>query len=278
MQARLKRSTPASLSTPAIALALVLLALLGAGGAAVVQTIRMVPGAAVPGQYVVQSRQRTARAAATPAQAKPLFAGPGWGLMTRGQKLALYPLAERWDYMTEAQKRRWLALADTFGGMPEEEQRRLHERMVAWAGLTAQQRSQARLTFATARALSESESDIQTQWEAYQALSEEQKHRLAASAPKPRGAATALRPVPSKRLAHVPTPTYAQSQSANPPKIVLPATIAVRVPTPPAPVELAPNPVPLAPPADELPSDTSRDSAEQEDVRASDPLPELYVN
>lgn len=279
MHERPDRSSLITPSTPAIALALVLLVLLGAGAATVVQTIRMVPGASVPSEVVTQSRQRGATASGATMRAKPLFSGPGWGLMTRDQKLALYPLAERWDYMSQAQKRRWLALADTFGTMPEEEQHRLHQRMGSWAGLTAQQRSQARLNFATARALSPA--DIEAQWEAYQALSSDQKMRLAATAPKPRGAATALNPVPSKRLAKVPAPTYAQSQFANAPKIVLPSTSAVRLPAPAAPVELAPAPAASAAPV--LPTvephgNIKPDPADQDEVRPADPLPELYVN
>lgn len=263
-------------STPAIALALVLLVLLGAGSVAVVQTIRMVPGASVPGQVVAQSRQRGVSGLQTAPRARPLYSGPGWGVMTRNQKLALYPLAERWDYMTETQKRRWLALADTFGSMPEEEQRRLHERMVSWSGLTAQQRSQARLNFAAAHAMSPP--DIEAQWEAYQALSGEQKTRLAAAAPMPRGAATALKPVPSKRLAKVPAPTFAQSQSANPPKIVLPSVTTVRLPPAPAPVELAPAAVMPPSSAEVPPSPAAASGAEGVEVLPSDPLPELYVN
>lgn len=281
MHTRPHRSPSLNPSTPAIALALALLVLLGAGGFAVVDILRMVPGAAAQGQIVTQSQLRSAAVAGTiaptAALSKPLFAGPGWELMTRNQKLALYPLAERWDYMSEAQKRRWLAVAETFGEMPEEEQQRLHERMVAWAGLSAQQRSQARLNFATAQSLSHD--DIQEQWEAYQALSEIQKKRLAAIAPKPRGAATALKPVPSKRLVHIPAPTYEQSQSANPPKIVFPAATAVRPPPPAAPVELAPAvALDVQDPSAKAGEDTTPVPLDPDKALPSDPLPPLYLN
>lgn len=274
MPAPSHRTSSANPSTPAIVLALALLVLLVAGGFAMVQTIRMVPGSAVAGKVVAQAKQR---AAVVPAElSKPLFAGPGWELMTRKQKLALYPLAERWDYMTNAQKRRWLALAETFSEMPEKEQQRLHERMGSWAGLSAQQRSQARLNFATAKELSPD--DVQELWEAYQALTDAQRNRLAATAPKPRGAATAFQPVPSKRLAHVPAPSFEQSQSPNPPKIVFPASTAVREPAPAAPVELAPAPAAaLDAQADSAPV---RDdpSSDPDAARPSDPLPPLYIN
>lgn len=275
--------SPHAPSTPAIALALALalLGLLGAGGLAAVNTIRMVPGATVPAQRAGESHLLAVSTPGTVGNgtslSRPLNAGPGWDLMTRNQKLALYPLAERWDYMTEAQKRRWLTLAETFAAMPEEEQQRLHERMVTWAGLSAQQRSQARLNFATAKSLSPD--DIEEQWEAYQALSEMQKNLLAATAPVPRGAATALQPATAKRLAQVPAPTYAQSQSANPPKIVFPAASPVRLPAAAAPVDLAP----AMPP--EVPAVSAKTGeapallpSEPEKALPADPLPPLYIN
>ena len=66
--------------------------------------------------------------------------------------------------------------------------------------------------------------DIKSQGEAYQALSEADKQRLAAHAAKPRGAATALMRGPAKRWARVPAGRDAEGQSANPPKIVFPST------------------------------------------------------
>lgn len=266
-------------TTPAIALALALLVAFSACGAWVVRTVRMVPGTSLPSVYPAQTTPPQSLHAIAPDMPTPLHAGPGWGLMTRSQKLALYPLAERWDYMTESQKRRWMALAETFSGMPEQEQDRLHERMTAWAGLSAQQRSQARLNFAATRSLSPV--DIQAEWEAYQDLSDEKKKKLAASAPKPHGAATALKPIASKRLAHVPAPTEARAIEPNPPKVVLPLASAVRVPSTPEPV-----PLPAAPP---LPpsvtqgstNDAGRDLPPKTESSGStprDPLPDIYIN
>jgi hypothetical protein len=159
--------------------------------------------------------------------------------------------------------------------MPEQEQERLHARMTAWASLSAQQRSQARLNFAVTRSLAPL--DIRSEWETYQALSEADKKRLAAKAPKPRGAATALKPVPARRLAQVPAATGPQAREANPPKIVFPAPAPVRLPPPPEPVALPPSapasssdnggsaPVPAAQDAPGAPAST-------------DPLPPVYVN
>lgn len=266
-------------STPAIVLALVLLAALGAGGLTVLSVVRLVPGTSMPAEALSASDWAAAQAPNT-LRTPRLNAGPGWEVLTTAQKLALYPLAERWAYLSQAQKRRWLALAQTFHSMPEGEQQRLHDRMTAWAGLSVQQRSQARLNFAVTRALAPS--DIQSQWEAYQALSDADKKRLAARAPKPRGAATALKPIPSKRLAHLPAPSDEQALAANPPKIVLPATAAVRQAPVPAPVALPPA-LPSAPGSTETtgesPTEASPAAAsEPRSALPSDPLPDLYVN
>ena len=264
-------------ATPALVLALVLLVAFSAGGLAILNAVPMAPGTAIPEQALESAGERSAEAL-TAGPRKPLrLSGPGWELMTTPQKLALYPLAERWAYLSETQKRRWLVLAENFGSLSEPEQQRLHERMTDWASLSAQQRSQARLNFAVTRDLAPQ--DIQSQWEAYQALSEADKQRLAAHAAKPRGAATALMPVPAKRLARVPAAPDAQAQSANPPKIVFPSTTAVRATPAPEPIALPPSPSPPASSSAQAvgagaPGDVSTD----EPPRPSDPLPDPYVN
>ena len=114
--------------------------------------------------------------------------------------------------------RRWLALAQGFAALPTDEQARLHDRMTEWASLSAQQRNQARLNFAVTHRMAPE--DRRTQWDAYQALSEEDKRKLAArAAQKPQGAAPALRPVSPKKLAKVPAAINAPGNPANPPKV-----------------------------------------------------------
>ncbi|MDD2546121.1 MAG: DUF3106 domain-containing protein [Burkholderiaceae bacterium] len=153
--------------------------------------------------------------------------------MTTAQKLALYPLAERWALLSELQKRRWLALAQTFSSLPQPEQEKLHSRMTEWASLSAQQRNQARLNYANTNRLAPD--NKLAQWEAYLALSEEEKNKLAADAPvKPQGAATALRPESPKKLAQVPAANMANPLQANPPKIAQGSDTAHRTPAPPA--------------------------------------------
>jgi hypothetical protein len=258
-------SPDASPALPAIVLALALLGVFAAVGGQVLIQMRMAPGTLLPaGAEAAVASPNNARTAAQPgAVAAPqVEAGPGWETLTTTQKLALYPLAERWALISEAQKRRWLALAATFSTLPEEEQAKFHNRMTDWASLSAQQRNQARLNYAVTNKLAGD--GKRAQWEAYQALSEEEKRALAArAAPKPKGAATALRPVSPKKLAQVPAATQASPARPNAPKIPpvtdigapriaapvpMPATMAPSSPNP-STVETAPVSVPVAVPA-----------------------------
>lgn len=207
-------------STPAFVLALVLLGALAFGGWKVWQQVRMAPGTAVaPGalEPMVLERSSDMRAGSSSA----LSRGPGWEQLDLPQKLALYPLAPRWASLGEQQKRQWLLIAQGFSRLPEAEQERLHNRMTEWASLSAQQRSQARLNYAATNRLAPDSK--RAQWEAYQALSSEEKGRLAAAAAitahRSLGAAPALRPVPARKLAKVPAATASTSGAANLPKI-----------------------------------------------------------
>ncbi|MCI5067413.1 DUF3106 domain-containing protein [Acidovorax sp.] len=258
-------SPDASPALPAIVLALALLGVFAAVGGQVLIQMRMAPGTLLPaGAEAAVASPNNARTPAQPgAIAVPqVETGPGWETLTTPQKLALYPLAERWALISEAQKRRWLALAATFSSLPEDEQAKFHDRMTDWASLSAQQRNQARLNYAVTNKLARD--DKRAQWEAYQALSEEEKRALAArAAPKPKGAATALRPVSPKKLAQVPAATQASPTRPNAPKIppvtdISAPRIAAPVPMPapatpsspsPSTVETAPVSVPVAVPA-----------------------------
>ncbi|CAN7456925.1 DUF3106 domain-containing protein [Acidovorax sp. LjRoot129] len=224
----------ASPALPAFVLALALLGVLAVVGGQVLVQMRMAPGTLVPaGAEAAVASPNNARApSGYGALAAPqIETGPGWETLTRAQKLALYPLAERWALLSEAQKRRWVALAGNFSSLPPEEQTKFHERMTDWASLSAQQRNQARLNYAVTNRLAGD--DKRAQWEAYQALSEEERLSLAArAAPKPKGAATALQPVSPKKLAQVPAATQANPARPNVPKIPPVADNSPRVAAP----------------------------------------------
>ena len=127
---------------------------------------------------------------------------PRWTELTPAQQQALAPLAGTWDTVSVAQKRKWLAISRTFPKMPEAEQAKLHSRMTDWVGLSPQQRTQARLNFGQTQQLAPN--DKKAKWEAYQALSPEEKRKLAAKAPKAPTAAAAVKPVAPEKLAGVP--------------------------------------------------------------------------
>jgi hypothetical protein len=99
-----------------------------------------------------------------------------------------------------AQKRKWIALSRNFGKLPKQEQRKLHERMGEWIALSASERSQARLNFVATEKLSTD--DKQAKWQAYQALSDDERHKLAEQAPRhvTPGAAHAVRPTTKLRI------------------------------------------------------------------------------
>ena len=87
--------------------------------------------------------------------------------------------------------------------MSASEQEKLHARMVDWAALSAKDRQAARLNFAQTQKIPAPARAAN--WEAYQALPEEDKKALskAASLP-PRGAAVAVKPIAPSKLAVVP--------------------------------------------------------------------------
>ena len=156
----------------------------------------------LPAQAMAQA------AASTPAvrsQGQKPITGTksGWAELTPAQQAALQPLAPSWGGISEAQKRKWIALSRDFRNLSPAERATLHGRMTEWANLSPVQRSQARLNFAQTSRLSNAEK--KAQWQAYQALSPEQKQQLAAGGQVlPSGAAPALKPVGPNKLAVVP--------------------------------------------------------------------------
>ena len=147
-----------------------------------------------------------------PARVAPKAeAKPTWTELTPAQQQALAPLGASWNTLGEAHKRKWLAVSGNFPAMPPGEQARLHSRMAEWAALTPQQRIRARQNFFETQAVGVD--DKKGKWEAYQALSPEEKRKLAAGAATarqvPPPTAAAVQPVPPPKLATVPKPRHA---------------------------------------------------------------------
>ena len=133
-----------------------------------------------------------------PTPSKPL-----WKDLTPAQQLSLEPLAANWNTLEEAQKRKWIALAANYPTLTPAEQTKLHSRMTEWVSLSNRQREQARLNFAKSKQLTSTEKTAT--WQAYQALTPEEKQKLATvPLPKLAGAAIATKPVPPQKLTTVP--------------------------------------------------------------------------
>ena len=139
--------------------------------------------------------------AAQPVATQPA-AAPSWTVLTPAQKQALAPLEREWSSLDAQRKSKWLAVAAQFPAMPADERARLHARMAEWARLTPTERSRARLQYQDARQLSANER--QAKWQAYQALSEDDRHALAQKAK------------PAARPASSPASTPAQITAAKP--------------------------------------------------------------
>lgn len=225
-----KRSILSSNNTAAVMAALLLVALSWIGWN-VVQQVRLAPSS-VPPSTMAASKTMHADPS-TRQKATALASGPRWAELSSHQRQVLSPLQERWPMISSVQKRRWIALTDGFDKLSEREQEKLHDRMESWTDFSSAQRNQARLNFAITNKLA---TDKQAQWEAYQALSDEEKRLLASrAAPKVVTAAPAITPLGAKRLTRIPAATAAPNTTPNLPKI------------PPASIHHPPPPVPSTP-------------------------------
>lgn len=201
-----ERSIRFSAHTPGFAVSarrnLVLwLAVLGLAGAitdpAAAQTLPTSP-AALPAAQALTGKPTVA----------PSVGGPGWTELSAVERDILNPLAASWNALNPGHKSKWRQMAKSYPSLPTEEQTKMQSRMKEWVALSPQQRAQARFNFAKTKELSKEltpEEKI-AKWQAYQALSEEERRNLAAKAPpKPAGAAAAAKPVAPQKLATVPS-------------------------------------------------------------------------
>ena len=126
-----------------------------------------------------------------------------WAELTKAQQEALQPLTKSWNDLSVVHRRKWIALAQNYPLMSSESKEKLHSRMVEWAALTPAERQVARLNFAETKKLAPT--DRAADWEAYQALSSQERQKLAEQATrKTPGAAIAIKPNAPDKLATVP--------------------------------------------------------------------------
>ena len=162
-------------------------------------------------QPLAQAQAQTVAAPKTAANAAKsvttVTSKPNWVELNLMQQQSLKPLATSWGDLSEAQKRKWLEVSKSYPNLPAADQAVMHSRMNEWVAMSAQQRAAARLNFAKTKELSSqlTPDEKKAKWQTYQALSPEEKATLAAKAtPKPAGAAIAVKPVATQKLAVTP--------------------------------------------------------------------------
>ncbi|ALT79620.1 hypothetical protein AT984_04110 [Paucibacter sp. KCTC 42545] len=106
----------------------------------------------------------------------PLLSAPAWKSLSPAQQSALQPLERDWNKMDDFGRSKWLEIAARYPALPAVEQARLQERMHSWARMSPAERQQARLSFQDAQQLKPDAR--QAKWEAYQALTPEQRQAL----------------------------------------------------------------------------------------------------
>jgi hypothetical protein len=144
-----------------------------------------------------------------PAQTPSPTAGPAWAQLTAAQQTALAPLKADWHELDRNGKAKWLEMAGRLPTMPEPERERVRQRMTDWARKTPEQRGEARVNFQQSKRVAPDER--QARWEAYQALSAEERAALAARAKPAPGAASPTSPAQALRYA----PVGAQAPKSN---------------------------------------------------------------
>nr|WP_295085234.1 DUF3106 domain-containing protein [uncultured Roseateles sp.] len=106
----------------------------------------------------------------------PLLSAPVWKNLSAAQQSALQPLERDWNKMDDFGRSKWLEIAARYPALPAAEQSRMQERMHSWARMSPAERQQARLSFQDAQQLKPDAR--QAKWEAYQALTPEQRQAL----------------------------------------------------------------------------------------------------
>lgn len=180
-------------------------------------------------------------AAAQPAHPRTAAQQPvdsDWAALSAAQKKALSPLAGQWHTLDGTSRDKWISVANRFPRLSLADQQRMQNRMTQWSQLPAQQRGEARLRFQNTRQLSARERE--EKWRAYQALTPEERQKLAQQArrkqnpvmlpdtePGPREAAqqaaqkTRQRHAAGTKSNTVPNP----ARSAPAPEVVAPALV-----------------------------------------------------
>jgi len=128
----------------------------------------------------VVSQVAWSQQAAKPATAQVPESGPKWSELSATQRNSLRPLERDWSSIDADRKEKWIEIAQRIPSMNPAERERIQARMTEWARLSPTERGQARVGYQQAKQVAPK--DRQAQWEAYQALTAEQKRQLQAKA------------------------------------------------------------------------------------------------
>ncbi len=168
-------------------------------------SVAAAPSEGTAGQTVTGRSVHHSNLRSTPATPQPVHSKPAWKDLTPAQQQALQPLAQHWSWLSEERKLKWLAISRNFQSLSPEEQAKVHRRMSKWVTLTQQQRAQARQNFKEIKNLTAEQKA--SQWEAYQALTAEEKRKLASQAPAKPAGLTLVKPATTPKLSQVPRRT-----------------------------------------------------------------------
>ncbi len=114
------------------------------------------------------------------AFAAPVDQPPTWASLSSSQKQALAPLQQEWAGVDTQRKDKWIEVASRFATLAPDERQRVQARMAEWLRLSPADRNRARLQFQEVKEVPAGER--QARWQAYQALSAEERKRLASEA------------------------------------------------------------------------------------------------
>ena len=173
--------------------------------------------------FCLVSIMAAAAAQTSPAPAKPGFNstpnGPqthsaSWQQLTPRQKQALAPLGVQWGTLTTQQQSKWLTISQNFFQLSPTDQSTMHGRMADWVALSPEQRNLARFNFNSLQNLPKE--DKKAKWEAYQALSADEKRLLSTVSASPeKSAARTAKPPEPHRVVQTRVKPMDSSRSAN---------------------------------------------------------------
>ncbi|PVE42451.1 hypothetical protein H663_012065 [Limnohabitans planktonicus II-D5] len=137
-----------------------------------------------------------------------------WLQLTPRQKQALAPLRVQWGTLTAQQQSKWLAISQNFFQLSAVEQSTMHARMADWVALSPEQRNVARFNFNSLQNLPKE--DKKAKWEAYQALSADEKSQLSTASTSPgKSAARTAKPPEPHRVVQTRIKPMDSSRTAN---------------------------------------------------------------